>query len=265
MRMQASVRGRTGDTCAMPADFLRLSKAARLSLFSPMNTATVPSLANRVRNTRTAPLQVVARGLFSARRSVLTLVFAAGVPWLAGCATSGSAELPTLPPEPEVQTLRAGDVVKISFPRAATLDTTQQIRRDGRINLYLVGEVQAADRTPAQLEHLLMEKYSAQLVSKEVRVTVVSSAFTLYVTGAVLHPGRINPDREVTPIEAVMEAGGFDVAKANLKAVAIIRREGADTKNFVVNLQAVLDGKKSDPVYLKPNDIIYVPERRSIF
>src|SRR3984957_3406306 len=40
--------------------------------------------------------------------------------------------------------LREGDVLKISFPGSANLDTTQQIRRDGKISLPLVGEVIAA-------------------------------------------------------------------------------------------------------------------------
>lgn len=209
--------------------------------------------------------------VFKSRRSRLlrsafsTLFGALALMTIPGCSTTA----PT-PPEsalrvPDSQTLRSGDVVKISFPRAATLDTTQQIRRDGKINLYLVGEVQAADLTPADLEKQIMEKYSSQLVSKEVRVTLVSSAFTVYVTGAVLKPGRITPDRELTPLEAVMEAGGFDAARANLKAVSIIRRTGGQTQNFVVNLQAVLEGKGAQQIYLQPNDIIHVPEKRSIF
>jgi polysaccharide export outer membrane protein len=198
------------------------------------------------------------------RAASLAVVAGAAV-LLSGCATADSAQIPAVPHEAVSQTLRPGDVIKISFPRAPTLDTTQQIRRDGRINLYLVGEVQAVDLTPAELEKQLMDKYSAQLVSKELRVTVVSSAFTVYVTGAVVHPGRIAPEREMTAIEAVMEAGGFDPVKANTKSVSVIRQDGAQTKNFQVNLQAVLEGKDATPFYLKPNDIIYVPEKHSIF
>lgn len=182
-----------------------------------------------------------------------------------GCTTPAPTDLSAIPHDSDSQTLRAGDVVKISFPRAPTLDTTQQIRRDGKLNLYLIGEVQAADLTPADFEKQLMDKYAEQLVSKEVRVTVVQSAFAIYVAGAVLRPGRITPDRELSPIEAIMEAGGFDMQKANLKAVEVIRRDGAKTQNFVLNLQSVLDGKQAQPFYLRRNDIIYVPEKRSIF
>jgi len=39
----------------------------------------------------------------------------------------------------ELINLREGDVLKISFPGSPTLDTTQQIRRDGRVTMPLVG------------------------------------------------------------------------------------------------------------------------------
>jgi protein involved in polysaccharide export with SLBB domain len=62
-----------------------------------------------------------------------------------------------------------------------------------------------------------------------------------------------------------MEAGGFDEAKANTKAVTVIRNEGGRTKNYTVNLQLVLDGKENEPFYLQPSDIVRVPEKFSWF
>jgi hypothetical protein len=62
-----------------------------------------------------------------------------------------------------------------------------------------------------------------------------------------------------------MEAGGFDYTKANTKNVVVIRREGNITKNYPVNLKKVLGGEKSELFYLKPDDIVYVPERFSMF
>ena len=182
-----------------------------------------------------------------------------------GCATSRSALPSQTAQEAASQTLRAGDVVTISFPRAPTLDTTQQIRRDGKINLYLVGEVVAANLSPAELEKTLLEVYASQLVSKEVRVTLVSSAFAVFVTGAVVRPGKLTPERALTAFEAIMEAGGFDNAKADIKAVTVIRQESGQTKNFTLNLKAVLDGKQSQPFYLQAYDVVYVPEKFSWF
>jgi len=166
---------------------------------------------------------------------------------------------------PEVLTIREGDVLKIAFPGAPNLDTTQQVRRDGRITLSMVGEFKASGLTPADLEKELVKVYSSQLVSKEVTVTVVSSSFSVFVTGAVMRPGKITSDRPLTALEAVMEAGGFDPAKADMKAVVVIRNEEGGTKNYPLNLKLVLEGKSNVPFYLKPSDIVYVPTKFSWF
>lgn len=189
---------------------------------------------------------------------------------LAGCGTPPATS--TVPPaasspqgDPKSQTLRSGDVIRVSFPGAPTLDTTQTIRRDGRISIYLAGEVMAVDLTPAELEKDLIKRLEGQLVSNEVTVTVVSSSFSIYVTGAVLRPGKIQLDKEVTALEAIMEAGGFDPEKANTKAVRVIRIENGQTKNVILDLKGAMEGKPSEPYYMKASDIINVPEKFTWF
>ena len=165
----------------------------------------------------------------------------------------------------EIITLRESDVVKISFPANANLNTTQPIRRDGMISMPLIGEVKAAGKTPKELEKALVDLYSTQLLSKEVTVEVQSSTFPIYVTGSVLHPGRIMSDHPITALEAVMEAGGFDYVKANLKKVQVTRREAGGTRLYILNLKEVMEGKEGEPFYLKPADIVYVPEKFTWF
>jgi len=187
----------------------------------------------------------------------------------AGCQTSklneSSKQIVPDQSHSEIVTLQEGDDLKISFPGSASLDTTQQIRRDGKISLPLVGEVQAAGETPDDLQENLIKLYAPQISSKEVIVTVESSAFPVYVTGCVIRPGKISSDKPMTALEAVMEAGGFDYAKANLKGVRVIRREEGGSKSYTLNLKTVLNGKEGKPFYLKPSDIVYVPERFSWF
>jgi protein involved in polysaccharide export with SLBB domain len=98
-----------------------------------------------------------------------------------------------------------------------------------------------------------------------VTVEVESSSFPVYVTGAVLRPGKITSDHPITALEAIMEAGGFDYTKANLKAVEVVRQEGDQTKNYTLNLKLTMEGKVNKPFYLKPSDIVYVPEKFSWF
>jgi polysaccharide export outer membrane protein len=188
---------------------------------------------------------------------------------VAGCQTQPLFLTPTSQTtnttEIEIITLREGDVLKISFPGSANLNTTQPIRRDGMISMPLVGEVKAVGKTPAQLEKDLIDLYSTQLVSKEVVVEVQSSSFPVYVNGSVLHPGKIVSDHPITALEAVMEAGGFDYTKANLKKVQVTRREAVGTRVYVLNLKQVMEGEGGESFYLKPYDIVTVPEKFTWF
>ena len=161
----------------------------------------------------------------------------------------------------EVMILREGDILKISFPANPNLNTTQPIRRDGMISMPLIGEVQAADKTPRQLEQDLINAYSTQLRSKEVTVEVQSSSFPIYVSGAVLRPGKIVADHSLTALEAVMEAGGPDYTKADLKRVVVVRQTADHSEKFTLNLKQVMEGKGGEPFYLKPSDAVYVPEK----
>lgn len=165
----------------------------------------------------------------------------------------------------DVLTLKEGDVLKISFPSVPSMDTTQPIRPDGRITLPLIGDYAAAGKTTDSLSAELLQQYESQLVSKEVNVTLVSSSYTLYVTGAVLRPGKIVTDRRITAFDAIMEAGGFDKTRANLKEVVVVRQENGQQRSYTVNLDQVLSGGASTPFYLKSFDTVYVPEKFNWF
>ncbi len=160
--------------------------------------------------------------------------------------------------------LREGDVLRISFPGAPTLNTVQQIRRDGNITLPMVGEFKAAGLAPSEAEKELVKLYDPHLLVKEVTVAVESAVFAVYVTGAVLRPGKIMSDRPISAMEAVVEAG-LDHAKANLKKVRIIRQENGRTVYYMLDLKQPFVGKPAGTFDLKPSDIIYVPERFSWF
>jgi polysaccharide biosynthesis/export protein len=209
------------------------------------------------RNSKTNPL------LFVFLFSLLTLAL--------GCETWESQKQPQQPaaiqndaPDTSVA-LREGDAVKITFPSASRLDTAQVIRRDGRIVIPALGEIEAAGKTPHELEQEILAKYGPALVTKEVTVTLESSSYGVFVNGAVVRPGKILSNKPLTALEAIMEAGGFDYTKANLKNVRVIRTEGSDVKTFTLDFRDILKGKASKPFYLKPSDIIYVSERFTLF
>ena len=191
----------------------------------------------------------------------LVVMMAAAV----GCSTPPPPTVSRDPvPYSEVR-FREGDVIKISFPGAPNLDATQQVRRDGKITLSLGGEVVALGRTPSELEKELLKLYDAQLAVKQVVVSVTSSTFPVFVTGAVLRPGKFLADRPITALEAIMEAGGFDYAKAKLEKVTVLRQAEGQLVSYRLNFKQILNSPKSDPFYLKPSDTVYVPEKFNWF
>ena len=158
-------------------------------------------------------------------------------------------------------TLREGDSLKIEFPGTPALNSPQVVRRDGKISLQSAGELSVVALTPSELEKKLLEIYGPQLVTKEVTVTVQSSNLQVFVNGAVLQPGALVTDRPVTVLEAIMAKGGPTPNKADIRRVVVIRNENGQTKRFILNLKTLLDGTTTNQFYLRPSDIVIVPEK----
>ena len=198
--------------------------------------------------------------------SILMVAFLALV---AGCDTQPPAfksYSPLPPKDTKDAPLREADVVKVTFPGAANLDTTQVIRRDGKITLPEVGEIVAAGKTPVDLQKDLVKLYANELVSsKDIAVTVQAASFPVFVTGAVMKPGKLLVDHPMTALEAIMESGGPDYNRANLKSVKIIRTQDNRTANYKINLKGIVNGTAIDIFYLQPNDIVFVPEKITWF
>jgi polysaccharide export outer membrane protein len=159
--------------------------------------------------------------------------------------------------------LQEGDTIKIVFPGAPNLDTIETIRVDGMITLQMVGEYKAAGKTPATVEADLKKLYGSQLVNSDASVTVQSSAFVVYVMGAVMKPGKLISARPLTPLQAVIEAG-VDTSRSDLKSVKVIRTDSAGvTTTTKLNLSKGLHGGQLPDFTLKPYDVINVPLRFS--
>jgi polysaccharide export outer membrane protein len=186
---------------------------------------------------------------------------------LSGCETNKS-QSGNWPTQAKAQStndvvLHEADVVKVIFPSDDKLNSSETIRRDGKITLPVIGEVVAAGKTPDQLRKDLVERYSKEIVSsQDISVVVVSSSFSVYVTGAVLKPGKVMVDHPLTVLDAIMEAGGYDENTAQLKSVKVVRTINGKTQTHVVNLKGVqTPGAPVDNFYLEAFDIVIVPTK----
>lgn len=188
--------------------------------------------------------------------AALPIAIALGVAPIARA--QNSAAVAESAPEPII--LREGDELQISFPGAPTLNTQQRIRSDGRVTLDLLGEISAVGMTPVQFQERLIELYSTQLVSKEITVRLISRSFYVYINGSTGTNGRLEFDRPVTLLEAVM-ASGFADGTVNLSKVRLMRLEGNKVRTSIIDLNRVMDGKGEENPQLKQGDMIIVPGR----
>ena len=123
----------------------------------------------------------------------------------------------------------------------------------------------AIGKSPQELQAELLEKIGAQLVQKEIDVTVVQSGAVIYVTGAVVTPSQVPMTRALTALDAIMAAGGPVTSAAKLDSVTIVRDFQGERNVYRIDLTKIISGENPNPFYLKPFDKIVVPQRRFNF
>jgi polysaccharide export outer membrane protein len=153
------------------------------------------------------------------------------------------------------------DVLAISVWKEPELTKAVPVRSDGKISLPLVGEMQAAGRTPLQLEESITAKLKDFITSPEVTVIVQEVKSRKYnILGEVAKPGSFPLTATTTIMDAIATSGGFkDFAKKT--GVYILRKgpDGHETRlNF--NYKDFIKGKNTNQnITLEPNDTIIVP------
>lgn len=177
------------------------------------------------------------------------------------CQTTISTQLPEGDVVHGPVTLTAGDVVKLTFPGAPELNQSQKIQTDGKINLPMVGEVDAGGRTLSDLQQRVEVLYRSQLQNTTVSVTLESSVTPVTIGGAVSRPGKYQFDRPTTVLQAIMEAGGADKF-GTLGRVSIIRLVNGQQRTEVLDLRPILQGQPTRPVYVRAGDIVLIGESR---
>ena len=153
-----------------------------------------------------------------------------------------------------------GDELEITLPSAPELNKTTVIQPDGRIALPLVGPVMVADRTLPELETVLAQAYSSQLLRPQVMVGVkTAQPLKVFVGGEVDKPGVYDMPGDINALQAIIQAGGFKPT-AKRKSVVILRR-GADGRAMMRTADLLKGSTRAgvDLVPLRRFDIIYVP------
>ena len=102
------------------------------------------------------------------------------------------------------------DVLEISVRRADSLQREVLVRPDGGISFPLVGDVQAAGKTPEELQAVITERLQRYIPKPVVTVTAKEVAgYRIYVLGQVNNPGQFVVGRYVDVLQALTLAGGL--------------------------------------------------------
>jgi polysaccharide export outer membrane protein len=153
------------------------------------------------------------------------------------------------------------DVLAVNVWKEPDLSRSFPVRSDGRVSLPLVGEIQAAGRTPMQLEQDITGRLRSYMTEPEVTVMVEKiNSEKFNILGQVAKPGAYSLTEAATVMDAIALAGGFrDFAKK--KAIKIIRLtpDGGETR-LAFNYKDFIEGKNpSQNMKLEPSDTIVVP------
>lgn len=188
---------------------------------------------------------------------------------LAGCGTTGAPTLPAQEGGHGVLVgsykIDVGDQISVSVWKNPELSISEPVRPDGKISVHLVGDVMAAGKTPEELSNDIESAMSSYI--KDPNVTVILTGLAghaflsrVRVTGAVNSNTSMSYHQGMTVLDAVLDAGSVTIY-ANANRTKLHRRTEAGTESYDIRLKDILeDGDMTTNVYLRPGDVITVPE-----
>jgi protein involved in polysaccharide export with SLBB domain len=199
--------------------------------------------------------------------SALALALIAG--FGAGCspkapaptAVTVAALAPPAPPRAaDEYRIQAGDELHVVFTYQPEMTEQLPVRPDGRISLASTGEILATGMTPSELEKLITRKSQNRLRNPQVVVVVTKVAEQrVYVGGEVGKPGYVTLLAGMTPLQAVVQTGGFRPT-AKLDSVLLLTPgEGGKFSAARMDMEQVVQDGVPERVRLHPGDVVYVP------
>jgi len=156
--------------------------------------------------------------------------------------------------------LGAGDVLDISVWKDEALTRTVTVLPDGTISFPLVGRLPAEGKSVSEfkeeLENRLTRYVPDPVLSLEVRQV---NSMQIYVIGRVRNPGRFVLSDQITILQALALAGGFDPF-AQKNDVKVFRQSGERTLVLSFSYDEVVKAYDlRQNVQLERGDTIVVP------
>ena len=188
---------------------------------------------------------------------------------LAACADTRGGSIPydkvlAAPDEVKFETLGTDykiapmDKLAVKVFKMEDLSGDYDVDLAGNISLPLIGQVQAANLTTAQLDDQLTQKLGAKyLEHPDVSVAIkASTAHVVTIDGAVKEGGSFPVGGPISLIQAIARARGT-TEDANPRRVAVFRTIGGQRQAAAFDLTSIRRGLAPDP-QIYPGDIVVV-------
>lgn len=187
------------------------------------------------------------------------------VAMVSGCSTtSGHPPAPQAVDSPNLR-YKIGplDTLNIVVWRNPELSGPVTVRPDGFVSMPLIGELQAAGKTPSDLA-LAARAALAKLVVDPVVSVVVTGFQGVYseqirIVGEAARPQAVSYRQDMTLLDVMIQVGGMtDFADGN---GAVLIRGSSGGKQYSLRLKDLLKrGDISANVAVMPGDIVMVPQ-----
>jgi len=175
-----------------------------------------------------------------------------------GCVTTQVP--PNLPQQMSEYRIGREDVLEVSVWHSEDLSRTLPVRPDGKISLPLLGEIMAQGKTGPELAAEIQQKLVPYVENPKVAVIVREvNAPRFHVIGEVQKPGTYPLRGNVTILQALAAAGGFNPFADQNGIVIVRQQEGQATQRYTIRYSDLVGGVKGDAIYLDAGDTIYVP------
>ena len=148
------------------------------------------------------------------------------------------------------------DMLQVSVWNEDKFTLKAVVQQNGKFTMPLVGDIQAGDSTPKEIEVAVAKALTRYVVKPLVTVTVLEvGSKKYYLDGLVNHPGEYPLAVPTTVFEAISKSGGLQDF-ANKKKIYVLRVD----KKLPFNYKEVLNGKNLDQnIHLESGDHVVVP------
>jgi polysaccharide export outer membrane protein len=186
------------------------------------------------------------------RTIIAALVASAGVLTITGSANAQVAGV--------AYAVKPGDVLAVSVWKEPDLQGPVLVRPDGTFTIPLVGEINARDKSVAELQKIVSERLVKYIADPVVTISIQEiKGNKIYVIGQVNKPGDFVVNPQVNVMQALSMAGGA-TAFAALDEIRILRRSGATQTALRFDYTEVLKGRKLEQnIELQAGDVVVVP------